>query len=234
MVTVTMLCGFAGCGKKETSSSVPLSSSSVMQSIPTDTSTIISDNIGSSGAQSVQNNGQSDFDFDEAVKNMTLFGQKISLPCYWSDFGEVFSHDEMYISSDDDLMCTLRYKGKIIGDVFFGNCAETEDTSEAESHPIVCIVIGFTDYSYFYDEYDLNLFESLGYYTGQLEFVLGDVMMSSTEDDIIAVLGEPSKITEGGSRWRYLDYKYDNGYFHFVFDVNKEPCGIMELYIKVY
>lgn len=99
-VMVAMLCGLAGCGKSETGSSAPLSSSSVPQSIPTDKSTISSDNTDSLGAQG---GGQSDFDFDAAVKNITLFGQKISLPCYWSDFGEDFSHDEIYRSDDDEL-----------------------------------------------------------------------------------------------------------------------------------
>lgn len=229
-VMCAMLCGLAGCGKSEAGSSAPLSSSSVTQSIPTNKSTISSDNTDSLGAQG---GGQSDFDFDEAVKNITLFGQKISLPCYWSDFGEDFSHDEIYRSDDDELSCQLMYKGKIIGNIFFGDCADTEDISEAESHPIVCIVIGFTSYGYPYDEYYLDFFERLGYYTGQIEFALGDISMSSTENDIIAELGEPSAITEGGSK-HYLDYNYDSGYFHFVVYVNKEPYGITQLYIKVY
>lgn len=211
LVTAAMLCGFTGCGKSETGSSAVSSSSSEPQRVLADTSI---------------------FDFDEAVKNIILFGQKISLPCYWSDFGEDFSHDEMYISSDDDLMCDLQYKGKKIGNIFFGDCADTEDTSEAESHQIVCIVIGFTNYGYPYDEYYLNFFESLGYYTGQLELGVGNISMSSSESDVMAELGKPSRITEGGSK-HYLDYNYDSGYFHFVINVNKIPIGITQLYIRV-
>lgn len=176
----------------------------------------------------------SKFDFDEAVKNITLFWQKISLPCYWSDFGEDFSHDDIYRSGDGELSCQLMYKGKKVGIIFFDKSAGDENIAEIENIPIILIVLGFTDYGYPYDEYDLDFFERLGYYTGQIELALGDVSMSSTENDIIAALGEPSKITEGGSRWRYLDYNYDNGYFHFVIDINKASYGIMELYIKVY
>ena len=139
----------------------------------------------------------------------------------------------MYFPSEDDLMCGLRYKGKRIGDIFFGNCADTEDTSEAERHQIVCIVIGFTDYGYPYNDSDRDFLERLGYYTGQMELALGDVTMSLTENEITAALGEPGKISEGGG-YRYLDYKYDNGSLHFVIDTAKESSGIMELYINVY
>ena len=180
--------------------------------------------------------GKSDtskFDFDAAVKNMTLFGQKISLPCYWSDFDEDFSHDEMYFPSDEDLMCSLRYKGKKIGNIFFGNCPETEDTSEVESHRIVLIIFGFTGYGLPYYEGELQLFERMEYYTDKIEFALGDVTMSSTESDIIAALGKSGKITEGG-HFRYFDYKYDNGSLHIVMDVNKNLSGIMEFYIGIY
>lgn len=235
LITVTMLCGFTGCGKSETGSSSTDSVTSTLQSTPTAESkdsqnpVINSDNIGSSGTQG---NAQSDFDFDEAVKNITLFGQKISLPCYWSDFGEDFSHDDIYRSGDGELSCQLMYKGKIVGTIFFDKSADDENIAETENIPIILIVLGFTDYGYPYDSHKESFLESIGYYTGLLELNFDGISMSSTETDIIAKVGEPSKTSEGGS-FRYLDYKYDNGYLHFVIDVNKIPNGIMELYIGV-
>ena len=176
----------------------------------------------------------SEFDFDAAMKDISLFGQKISLPCYWSDLSEDFSHKEVYFPSDDDLMCALCYKGKEIGMIAFGNCPETEDASVAESHQIVCIILGFTDYEYPYSDHDRDFLDRLGYYTGEMEFALGDVSMSSTESEIIAALGEPSRISGGDSRYRYLDYKYDSGYLHFVITTDRTYKGIMQLYIGVY
>lgn len=242
-LTFALLCGFTGCAKEETGSSAPQStaarsSSSVKQSVPNNnsevpqSSAVSSDNTVSSDTQSEQSAVKTEFDFDEAVKNISLFGHKISLPCYWSDFDEDFSHDDMYFESDDGLMCSLRYKGKKIGSILFGNCVGEENTDKIEHNPVMLIIIGFTNYGYPYNSSDSKYFESTGYYTELLELNLDGVSMSSTEKDITAKFGEPSKITEGGGL-RFLDYKYDNGYFHFVIDKNKMTNGSMELYIYV-
>lgn len=236
LTMAALLCGFTGCGKEETGSSASNNSLSVSvdKSNISQSPAINSNNTVLSDDQTTQNSAQSNFDFDEAVKNINLFGQKISLPCSWSDFGEDFSHDEMYFSSDDGLMCGLLYKGKLIGSILFDNCADAETTAEAESNQIVCVVIGFTNYGYPYNDTDTDFLDRTGYYTGKLELALGDISMSSSENDIIAELGEPSKITEGGSDYRYLDYKYDDGYLHFVFNFNKGSYRIMRIYINVY
>lgn len=234
-----LLCGLTGCDGGETSSAVHNSSASAAQSTAAESSkeiqsaAVSSDNAGSSDAQSEQSVVKTEFDFDKAVKNISLFGHKISLPCRWSDFGEDFSHDEMYFESDDGMMCSLRYKGKQIGTILFGNCAGEENTDKIEQNPVMLIVIGFTNYGYPYNSSDLKYLESTGYYTGLLELDLGGVSMSSAEKDITAKFGEPSKASEGGNL-RFLDYKYDNGYFHIVIDNNNKQKGSKNFYIGVY
>lgn len=266
LITAAVLCGFTGCGKNETSSSAPLSSSSVPQSVPADksevsqsrennsgnnsvtstpqsvpdeeskdsqSSEVNSDNTSSSGTQSGQNNGQSEFNFDEAVKNITLFGHKISLPCAWSDFGEDFSHDDMYIPSGDDLLCNLQYKGEYIGCIIFSDCVDAEDTAEVESKPVIQLVMGFSNYGYPYTSNELKYFETIKNYTGPIEFNFGNLSMSSDEKDIIAELGEPGKIGGEVSGRHWLHYDYDNGYLDFYINDNERVGRIMELYIGV-
>lgn len=241
-LTFALLCGFTGCAKEETGGSAPQStvarsSSSVKQNVPNNnsevsqSSAVSSDNTVSSDTQSEQSAVKTEFDFDEAVKNISLFGHKISLPCYWSDFDKDFSHDEIYIKSDDDLMCGLLYKEKKVGNIFFGNSADSKDTNEIEKKPIICIILGFTSYEYPYTDSELEFLESRGYYTDPLEFGMGNLSMTSKKNDIIAELGEPS--VKGGNV--SLTYKYDNGYFTFYLNNAKERKDrIVKIYICVY
>ena len=224
MTAAALLCWLAGCGKNEVESFVPDSVSSVSQSVPdaetsiSQNSVVSADSTGSPDAQSAPTASEPAFDFDEAVKNIDLFGHKISLPCYWSDFNEDFSLGDIRIPSDNDLMCQLLYKGDKIGNIFFSDC-DNED--EIESCSIKGVTIGFSLYGYPYDpDYNLDFLETAGYYTGLLELNMGNISMSYSESDIIAKLGEPSTSSGDGSS-HYLDYHYDNGHLNFYIDREK-------------
>ena len=223
LAAAVLLYGLAGCGKKEAGSSAPDSVSSVPQSVPnaetsiSQSSVVSTDSTGLSETQSASTGIKTDFDFDEAVKNIDLFGHKISLPCYWSDFSEDFSLGDIRIPSDNDLMCQLLYKGDKIGNIFFTDC-ENED--EIESCLIKGVTIGFSLYGYPYDpDYNMEFLETAGYYTGLLELYMGNISMSYSESDIIAELGEPT--VSGDDTTHYLNYYYDNGHLNFYIDREK-------------
>ncbi len=223
LATLILLCGFTGCDNKE-ANSTPVAESKDSQNSEAKS--------GNTGSSDDQNGAQSEFDFDEAVKNITLFGQQISLPCKWSDFGEDFSHDDIFIPADDDLSCNLLYKGKKIGVIFFGNC-DVEHSDEIETKPVVCISVGHYDYGYPYDEEELDWLDRAEYYTGLLEFGFSEFTMGSTEDVILKVLGTPNDRPDGFN-CHYLVYDYDNGYLLFIINDDAKRNGrLLEMHVCV-
>lgn len=238
LAAVTLLCGFTGCAGNEVSNAVPDSATSALQSTPGAESKDLqgseanSGNTGSSEAQNEQNSGQSEFDFDEAVKNITLFGHKISLPCMWSDFDGDFSYGSNFVPADNDLGCPLLYNGKNVGVVFFGNC-DAEHANEIETKPVVCVVVGHYDYGYPYDAEELDWLDRAGYYSGLLEFGFFKFTMESTEDEILKVLGAPNDRSEGFN-CHYLVYDYDNGYLLFTINDDAKRNGrLLEMHVCV-
>ena len=124
LATITLLCSFTGCAGSEASNAVPDSVTSVLQSThvseskDSQDSETNSDNTSSSDSQNEPGSSQSDFDFDEAVKNITLFGSKISLPCTIEDFGKDYSLLETNLTTFGDISsCSILYQGKSIGTV---------------------------------------------------------------------------------------------------------------------
>lgn len=225
LLAAVLLCGMTGCSKNEEHISEPESSSSDSQNISVDSSP--SDDISS-----VQSDSSAEFNFDEAVKNITLFGQKISLPCAWSDFGEDFSHDDQYVPAENDLCCNLLYKGEKVGCIFFGDC-DIENADDAETKPVVCISIGHYDYGYPYDSKELDWLDRAGYYPGLLEFSFGELTMESTEENIKNFLGNPTSDSEGYN-CHYLVYDYDNGYLFFTINDDARRKGrLLEMHIDV-
>ncbi len=238
LATAALLCSFTGCAGNEASNAIPDSVTSALQSTPdaeskdSVSSQVNSDNTSSSDAQTEQNSGQSEFDFDEAVKNITLFGHKISLPCMWSDFGEDFSYGSNFIPADNDLGCPLLYNGKNVGMIFFGNC-DAKYAHEIETKPVVCIVAGHYNYGYPYDSEELDWLDRAGYYSGLLELDFYKFTMKSTEDEILEVLGTPNDRSEGFN-CHYLVYDYDSGYLLFTINDDAGRNGrLLEMHVCV-
>lgn len=205
-LTFALLCGFTGCAKEETGSSAPQStaarsSSSVKQSVPNNnsevpqSSAVSSDNTVSSDTQSEQSAVKTEFDFDEAVKNISLFGHKISLPCTIKDFGKDFSLstaplDKPLSSGENRVACNLLYKGLKIATVAIADCTPDDDYNERE---IDTIMLGFTvDYSNWSENRKNEYFQSLGWYSDLIKVEIGGMSFESSEEYVRSILGEPT------------------------------------------
>ena len=233
VLALSMLCAMTGCDKNEGSASTQESSTSSVEESSSTPSAPDSSSEESTGSTSGPTAGQAEFDFDEAVKNITLFGNKISLPCAWEDLGNDYSHDEFYVPSGDDLLCGLKYKGKEIGSVVFGNCS-IADSDNVEEKQIVSLIIGLIDYGYPYDDYEKESLERGGFYSGLLEFELDGLSMQSTESDIKELLGEPDSTSDGVLSRHDLDYNYNSGYLRFCINEKDARKGrILEFYVYV-
>ena len=126
------------------------------------------------------------FDFNEAVQNIYLFGQKISLPCTIKEFGEDFSLYEdgfVPIKGTNNLTLNICYKDEKIGSVMLEDCTATD--KDKNSKRIFELTIGnmFTD----------NISRLDGWYKGgviPIDFL--GTSFYSTQDEIIKILGTPT------------------------------------------
>lgn len=162
-----------------------------------DTSTNIS-SISTESEESDTSSGQGDssaeFDFDEAVKNITLFGHKISLPCTIADFGEDFSlntdpFDKPLSSGENRVTCNLIYEGLNIGCVTIADCTPEDDYN---NKIIDTLQLGFSvDYSDCPETFKESTFQSSGWYQGLIEVDLGGITFELSEEQVKSKLGSP-------------------------------------------
>lgn len=189
LATVILLCGFTGCDSKEANSTP------VVESKDSQNSEANSGNTGLSDAQNEQGSGQTEFNFDEAVKNITLFGQQISLPCTIASFGDDFSlntepFEKALPSGENRVACNLLYKGMKIGTVAIADCSPEDDYN---SRKIDTIMLGFSvDYSNWSEDYKNNYFKSSGWYQDLIEVKFGGITFESSEEQVKSVLGVPT------------------------------------------
>ena len=91
VLALSMLCVMTGCNKSDGGVSDSDSSTGTVENSSQNPSAPDPGSEQSTGSTSKPAADQTGFDFDGAVKNFTLFGNKLSLPCQWSDFCEDFS-----------------------------------------------------------------------------------------------------------------------------------------------
>lgn len=205
LATAALLCSFTGCTGNEASNSIPDSVTSALQSTPDAeskdslSSEVNSDNTSSSEAQNEHSSGQSEFDFDEAVKSIMLFGSKISLPCTIADFGNDFTlnNDNIILSGhrEKSVCVGLCYRGKEIGSVHLENCDVDEKLDDKK---IYLLTLGFpSDYGYPNDEIRDMTFERDNHYSGIIEFELEGISFLTSKKDITERLGTPHHNYEG-------------------------------------
>ena len=190
LTAIVLLCGLAGCGKKETGSSAPDSVSGVIQS-----SGASSDNGVSSVPQitvessvvSTESAGSSDIQSPVKVKpEIEMDGQLISLPCKVKDIKGItidreYSFAVIPASEDvDERSGAFFYYNHIrIGMIELdGDCSEKPDLDEE-----TVIRISISD---------------------DISFSYSGLTSDSTTEDIIAVLGEPS-VNSDYYLWYSLD-----------------------------
>lgn len=123
---------------------------------------------------------EASFDFEEAIQNIYLFGQKISLPCTIEDFGDDFTLDESLIFQTEGsnyVAIRLYYKGKQIGAVGMRDYVQEEISGKQ----IVNLSLG--------DSY--NNPPKDPWYNEEIELSFLGVSFSSTKEEIIEILGTP-------------------------------------------
>lgn len=174
LLAAAMTCTAAGCDKND--------------SLPVDDMPDTSQETSESGSDI-----PAEFDFDAAVKNITVFGNKISLPCTIRDFGEDFSLREEYMSVFDDIAsCGLLYQGKSIGVISMIGYADGDDLKDKQIGAIMFGFIASDDYPS--DEIREILYEQRGWYSGLIEVDFGGFSFESTEAEVASVFGEPREV----------------------------------------
>lgn len=184
LLAAVMLCGLTGCANEE---------GSVRTGDEIDTSRSSEE----SDAQS-QTESEADFDLDDAVKSITVFGREVSLPCTIGDFGEDFSLKEENMATVGGFTsCGLLYQGKTIGTATF------EDTDDLDSAQISGLIMGFiaTDHGVT-DELRELLYEKRGRYSDPIEAEIAGLSFDSDISDAEKLFGAPEN-TEDDS----VEYK---------------------------
>ena len=229
VLALSMLCAMTGCDKNEGSALTQESSTST-ESLTGSTedssstpSAPDSSSEESTGSASEPVAGQAEFDFDEAVKNITLFGNKISLPCTIADFGEDYSlgakgtvFEEGTDIGDNRIMIDILYKEEIIGHVILLNCVTNDNLSDKT---IAALSLGYPANKRKLGEATYkNMLEKMGYYTDNIKFDLGGLTFDSTKDEVKAKLGEPDETDEFSTSGDRLTYMFsDIGFVEFWF-----------------
>lgn len=213
LITATLLCGFSGCDSNETGSISSDSAVSELRSTPvaeskdSQSSEANSDDTSSPDAQDGQSSGQSEFDFDDAVKNIIVFQHEFSLPCEIKDLGNDFSLDEhsKWVVLENVVSSNLYYKNKKIGTV---NLSESGDDEQ-----IICLDLGFGlgNETIADEELRRSLYNSYGWYSEEIEINFNGLNFSSSANEIRCCLGNPTEKSDAYFR-DFLVYEYPNGY----------------------
>lgn len=153
------------------------------------------------------NNNQTEFDFDEAVKNIMLFGSRISLPCVIENLGKEFTIAEPseWVVIGDAVTSNLYYENKKIGSV---NLSE----SDGDEIQIIGLTLGFGLNSAADQDEEIRkvLFDSYGWYSEEIEIDFNGLSFNSSENEIKLCLGTPKETTDAYFD-DYLVYEYPNG-----------------------
>lgn len=215
LATITLLCSFTGCAGNEAGSAVPDSVTSVLQSThvseskDSQDSETNSDNTSSSDSQNEPCSSQSDFDFDEAVKNIKLFGSKISLPCTIEDFGEDYSLLETNLTTFGDISsCSILYQGKSIGTV---SLIGYKNDGNLNDKKIVSLSLGFIAKDVgASDSLKEALYESRGWYNGLIEVDFAGLSFESTKVEVESLFGKPDNSDDDSADYKFYSNDQSN------------------------
>ena len=150
-----------------------------------DKSSVTSENETSSSITKIEDNyGNLNFDFDESMQNIFLFGKKISLPCKFEDWGDDFSLDEKVlvpVKGTDNLVVALLYKGDTIAMITLQDC-QKEDTNK-KSKTVIRLSLG--------DSFNNPITDS-NWYNEVIEVDFLGITFNSTQEDVQRILGAPT------------------------------------------
>lgn len=210
LAAAVLLCGLAGCGKKDTGSSAPNRVSSVpekesepAQSSATGTGTS-SDNSVSSVPQRTA----------EIIPEIKMDGRLISLPCKVKDIDGITIDTEEPLTvtpateNEAEYSTAKLYCNDVRGSIrLAGDCSEKTDLNEET-------VIG------------IELREGI-------PFSYSDVTYDSTMDDVIAALGEPDRSSDQNKSY-FLRYYIDgnpSNYVDFGFNETHDKIVVVRVYL---
>jgi len=125
-----------------------------------------------------------DFDFDAAIQNIELFGNKISLPCTFEEFGSDFElYEDISIPFSDEenrLRVMIKYKGGFIGSVVL-DC-QLDDKNKIEKQ-VVALTLG---------DSQKNIPTNRNWYNDLIEIDFSGITYSSAETEVKQKLGTPT------------------------------------------
>lgn len=149
------------------------------------------------------------FDFDEAVKNITLFGSKISLPCTIEDFGEDYSLLETNLTTFGDISsCSILYQGKSIGTV---SLIGYKNDGNLNDKKIVSLSLGFIAKDVgASDSLKEALYESRGWYNGLIEVDFAGLSFESTKVEVESLFGKPDNSDDDSADYKFYSNDQSN------------------------
>ena len=203
-----LLCGLAGCDKKDTGSSAPNNVQSTPQSVPE--SKPAAQSTGTSSDNSVSSAPQRTV---EIKPEITMDGTLISLPCKVSDI-DGLTLDIESISVTPAAEDTVEYStvnlhyNDVRGSIrLAGDCSEKTELDDET-------VIG------------IELREGI-------PFSYSDVTSEGTLDDVLAVLGEPDRSSDQNKSY-FLRYYIDgdpSNYVDFGFNETHDKILVVRVYL---
>lgn len=221
VLTAALVCGLCGCAKNGEGSlyngtdGISEEVSDASQGGQSDVSADIS---------SENSVGSTEFDFSEAAKNITLFGNKIPFPCTIKEFGEDFSLDDpsemVLMESTHQVTSSLLYRGKSIGTVVLDDCGENDTFADKQ---ISYLSLGFLlDNGHMSEEQRKLSFDAYGWYTDPIKFEFAGISFETSAEEITAKLGAPKEDTEEvnyyDTKIRKINYVFSDGkYLYFSF-----------------
>lgn len=154
-----------------------------------------------------------DFDFDAAIQNIELFGNKISLPCTFKEFGSDFElYEDISIPISDEenkLRVMIKYKGGFIGSVVL-DC-QLDDENKVEKQ-----VVGLT-----LGDSSKNIPTNSNWYNELIELDFSGITYSSTESEVKEKLGTPASTEDAYFDERFAYYKSETEWLKIGFKENK-------------
>lgn len=153
-----------------------------------------------------------DFDFNSAIQNIELFGNVISLPCTFDEFGpdfELYEDISIPFSDTSKLTVMIKYKGKFVGSVVLDDC-RLEDENKIQKQ-VVCLTLG--------DSMD-NISKNSNWYNDIIQLEFSGISFSSTETEVKEKLGTPTfrvgeyfddRLAYDKSETEYLRIKFKEG-----------------------
>ena len=205
-----LLCGLAGCDKKDTGSSAPNNVQSVPQSVPENKSEA-AQSTGTSSDNSVSSAPQRTV---EIKPEITMDGKLISLPCKVKDIKGITLDTEVSFigvpatADGVEYSQVTFYLNDARGTIrLAGDCSEKTDLGEET-------VIG------------IELREGI-------PFSYSDVTSDSTMDDVLSVLGEPDRSSDQNKSY-FLRYYIDgdpSNYVDFGFNETHDKILVVRVYL---